>query len=189
MRNLVQRRFTLDGMRRYFGDVQSDGASPLADRLIQHSGGHFRDLSRLLRESRGPDWMFHVEHLFSVLMVPGVPSGTGRRHILDCMARDTQRCRSMPASRARPGMRVMTRWRSAGLTCGLSIPVQRIGTLPLAAGAAAGGQVLPPHAPERGAGSPGGVQRIGSLRCRGCLGGATQRIRAAVRVRSLCSSP
>jgi hypothetical protein len=51
MRRIVERRFTADGIRRYFGDVKTDGSSPLADRLIQHSGGHFRDMMRLLRET------------------------------------------------------------------------------------------------------------------------------------------
>ncbi len=51
MRSIVERRFTADGMRRYFGDVQKDGSAPSADRLIQASGGHFRDLLRLLRET------------------------------------------------------------------------------------------------------------------------------------------
>ena len=56
MRRIVERRFTADGMRRYFGGVvkksnPSPLASPLADRLIQASGGHLRDLLRLLRET------------------------------------------------------------------------------------------------------------------------------------------
>jgi hypothetical protein len=51
MRRIVERRFTRDGMRRYFGDVTGDGSSGLADRLIHASGGHFRDLLRLLRET------------------------------------------------------------------------------------------------------------------------------------------
>ncbi|MCI0681872.1 MAG: hypothetical protein L0Y71_07185 [Gemmataceae bacterium] len=51
MRNIVERRFTADGMRRFFGDVGPHGASPLADQLIRFSGGHFRDLLRLLRET------------------------------------------------------------------------------------------------------------------------------------------
>jgi len=51
MRSIVERRFTADGMRRFFGDLQNDGSSPLADRLIQASGGHFRDLLLLLREA------------------------------------------------------------------------------------------------------------------------------------------
>lgn len=49
MRSIVQRWFTPDGIRRFFGDQKSDGSSPLADKLIQASGGHFRDLLRLLR--------------------------------------------------------------------------------------------------------------------------------------------
>jgi hypothetical protein len=44
MRSIVQRRFTKEGIRRYFGDRKADGSSPLADKLIQASGGHFRCL-------------------------------------------------------------------------------------------------------------------------------------------------
>jgi hypothetical protein len=51
MRSIVERRFTTEGVRRFFGDQQPDGTSPLVDRLIQESGGHFRDLLRLLRET------------------------------------------------------------------------------------------------------------------------------------------
>jgi hypothetical protein len=51
MRSIVERRFTDEGIRRFFGDRQSDGSSPLVDELIRASGGHFRDLLRLLRET------------------------------------------------------------------------------------------------------------------------------------------
>ncbi len=51
MRRLVERRFTPDGMKRYFGALENDGSSPLADRLIEAAGGHFRDLIMLLRET------------------------------------------------------------------------------------------------------------------------------------------
>jgi hypothetical protein len=51
MRSIVERRFTSDGIRRFFGDQKQDGTSPLVDRLIHESGGHFRDLLRLLRET------------------------------------------------------------------------------------------------------------------------------------------
>jgi hypothetical protein len=51
MRSIVERRFTEEGIRRFFGNRQPDGSSPLVDRLIQASGGHFRDLLRLLHET------------------------------------------------------------------------------------------------------------------------------------------
>lgn len=51
MRRLVGRRFTPDGMKRYFGKLRKDGSSPLADQLIEAAGGHFRDLIILLRET------------------------------------------------------------------------------------------------------------------------------------------
>ena len=51
MRRLVERRFTPDGMKRFFGKLRKDGSSPLADRLIEAAGGHFRDLLVLLRET------------------------------------------------------------------------------------------------------------------------------------------
>jgi hypothetical protein len=46
--DLLQRRLTADGARRYFGDMKKDS---LADRLIEASGGHFRDLIILVRET------------------------------------------------------------------------------------------------------------------------------------------
>jgi hypothetical protein len=51
IQSIVTRRFTAAGIHRFFGDLQDNGSSPLADELIRSSGGHFRDLLRLLRET------------------------------------------------------------------------------------------------------------------------------------------
>jgi len=51
MRDVIQRRFTLAGMTRYFGQPNKSGQFKLADQLIAASGGHFRDLLLLLRET------------------------------------------------------------------------------------------------------------------------------------------
>jgi hypothetical protein len=51
MRQVIHRRFTPEGLKRYFGEPTEDENFELADQMIQASGGHFRDLVRLLRES------------------------------------------------------------------------------------------------------------------------------------------
>ena len=54
LRSLVKRRFDQvepDGIGRFFDGCQPDGSHPLLDRLIAESGGHYRDLLRLVRES------------------------------------------------------------------------------------------------------------------------------------------
>lgn len=51
MRHVVERRFTPPGMLRYFGKPTRYGTYRLADELIFASGGHFRDLLVLLRET------------------------------------------------------------------------------------------------------------------------------------------
>ena len=47
MRRLIARRFPVDGMARYFGEAHADRM----DRFIRLSGGHFRDLLQLFRET------------------------------------------------------------------------------------------------------------------------------------------
>jgi hypothetical protein len=49
MREAIAKRFTKDGFRRIFG-VESGSQSP-ADKLIEMSGGHFRDVLRLFQET------------------------------------------------------------------------------------------------------------------------------------------
>ena len=51
MQRVVERRFTPDGLNRYFGKPAKSGSYSLADKLIAASGGHFRDLIVLLRET------------------------------------------------------------------------------------------------------------------------------------------
>jgi hypothetical protein len=51
MREVVEHRFTPDGMKRFFGPPARGGTYRAADKLIEASGGHFRDLILLLRES------------------------------------------------------------------------------------------------------------------------------------------
>jgi hypothetical protein len=51
MQRVVERRFTRAGMQRYFGKATRSGSFGLADKLISASGGHFRDLIQLLRET------------------------------------------------------------------------------------------------------------------------------------------
>lgn len=54
LRSLVARRFDAvesDGVERFFDGIQDDHSHPVLDKLIAASGGHFRDLFRLLRES------------------------------------------------------------------------------------------------------------------------------------------
>ncbi len=54
LRSLVERRFERvekDGIERYFDGIKKDGSHPLLDQMIDASGGHFRDLFRLMRES------------------------------------------------------------------------------------------------------------------------------------------
>ena len=41
MQSIVKRRFTDEGLRRFFGDVTKTGSSRMANSLIQASGGHF----------------------------------------------------------------------------------------------------------------------------------------------------
>ncbi len=50
LRDMLQRRFPQNGLERFFGPVV-EGFHPQADRLIKMSGGHFRDLLNLLRET------------------------------------------------------------------------------------------------------------------------------------------
>ncbi len=54
LRSLVKRRFDMvesDGIERFFDGMKPDGSHPLLDELISASGGHYRDLLRLIRES------------------------------------------------------------------------------------------------------------------------------------------
>ena len=51
MQRVVERRFTREGMDRYFGKPTKSGSYSLADKLIAASGGHFRDLISLLKET------------------------------------------------------------------------------------------------------------------------------------------
>lgn len=51
MRSVVERRFTAAGLERFFGKANKSGNFALADKLIEASGGHFRDLILLLREA------------------------------------------------------------------------------------------------------------------------------------------
>ena len=51
LREMLRRRFPEGGMARFFGPPRTDGSSALADRLIEMSGGHFRDLLNLMRET------------------------------------------------------------------------------------------------------------------------------------------
>jgi hypothetical protein len=48
---LVEKRFTQEGIERYFGKAKKSAFPELAERLIAASGGHFRDLIILLRET------------------------------------------------------------------------------------------------------------------------------------------
>jgi len=50
-KNVVERRFTPAGMERFFGKPTKMGTYSLADKLIEASGGHFRDLILLLNEA------------------------------------------------------------------------------------------------------------------------------------------
>jgi hypothetical protein len=51
MRRVVERRLTGDGIQRYFGTPNKRGEFRGVEKLIDASGGHFRDLIRLLRET------------------------------------------------------------------------------------------------------------------------------------------
>ena len=51
MQRVVERRFTTAEMERYFGKRTKAGSYSLADKLIAASGGHFRDLILLLKET------------------------------------------------------------------------------------------------------------------------------------------
>ena len=49
--SVMKRRFTAEGFERFFGQVNAHGSHHLAEELITQSGGHFRDLLRLLEEA------------------------------------------------------------------------------------------------------------------------------------------
>lgn len=49
MRQVVEKRFTSDGLDRFFGPAGKNGVRPAVDQLIRASGGHLRDLIILLR--------------------------------------------------------------------------------------------------------------------------------------------
>lgn len=51
MQRVIQKRYTPEGMARFFGKLKKNGSHRLADKLISASGGHFRDLLVLLRET------------------------------------------------------------------------------------------------------------------------------------------
>jgi len=51
MRQVVERRFTHEGMERFFGEPGKKRTFDLADHLVSASGGHFRDLLMVLRET------------------------------------------------------------------------------------------------------------------------------------------
>ena len=51
LRRIVEKRFTEPGMERFFGKKSANGDYELADKLIHASGGHLKDLLRLLHES------------------------------------------------------------------------------------------------------------------------------------------
>jgi len=50
MQRVIERRFTPEGMTRFFGKNKKKEANPHVEKLIHASGGHFRDLLFLLRE-------------------------------------------------------------------------------------------------------------------------------------------
>ena len=49
--SVLKLRFTEEGFERFFGKLTPKGSHALAEKLIEHSGGHFRDLLRLLEET------------------------------------------------------------------------------------------------------------------------------------------
>jgi hypothetical protein len=51
LREVVLRRFTEEGLDRFFGPLNGKGVRPLVDQLVQASGGHLRDLIILLNET------------------------------------------------------------------------------------------------------------------------------------------
>ncbi|MFZ2279626.1 MAG: hypothetical protein WAW39_17650 [Prosthecobacter sp.] len=51
MLSILKLRFTDEGFERFFGPLTKKGSHHLADELIEHSGGHFRDLLRLTEEA------------------------------------------------------------------------------------------------------------------------------------------
>ncbi len=48
---ILKLRFTEEGFERFFGKLKKGGSHALAETLIEHSGGHFRDLLRLVEET------------------------------------------------------------------------------------------------------------------------------------------
>lgn len=48
---LLKRRFGDDGFARLFGHLNKDGTSTLANQIIRYSGGHLRDLFRILEQA------------------------------------------------------------------------------------------------------------------------------------------
>ncbi len=50
MRKVVEKRFTVEGLDRFFGPPNKNGLRHLLDRVIHASGGHLRDLISLLAE-------------------------------------------------------------------------------------------------------------------------------------------
>ena len=51
MRRVIERRFTMDGLELFFGKATKKGTITQVEKLIDASGGHFRDLLMLLRET------------------------------------------------------------------------------------------------------------------------------------------
>jgi hypothetical protein len=48
---VLKLHFTDEGFERFFGKLKKNGSHALAESLIEHSGGHFRDLLRLVEET------------------------------------------------------------------------------------------------------------------------------------------
>ena len=51
LHEILLRRFTADGLERFFGPPDATGHRPLLDQVIDSSGGHIRDLLLIARES------------------------------------------------------------------------------------------------------------------------------------------
>lgn len=49
--SLLKKRFGEPGFEKFFGPLDPDGTAPLANRVIKQSGGHFRDLLRIVEEA------------------------------------------------------------------------------------------------------------------------------------------
>ncbi|MCW5977622.1 MAG: hypothetical protein KIT09_06075 [Bryobacteraceae bacterium] len=109
LRRLLRKRFGENGCERFFGPPGAGGEFPGADRIIESSGGHFRELMRLLQETLTRTRSLPVNEDAIELAIQAVrrsflPIAIEDAHWLEAIGR--MRTAGLPSSRAADAARL-----------------------------------------------------------------------------------